>query len=271
MANAKFSTTLINSGQQLQQRAIELGESERRNQVAPLFITPAPPASPLVQGVGWTLQKAGEGLSSLGFDEAGSETFDPMTSPDPVQAEAATDSVATGSIVNAFSPATSDPILNAAIADEAGSFDPITGQNFEAEMDEEVGGPKASQILTATGAGITAVGSGVTIYALASTPATGPAGAGVALGGAVTTGIGAVTTLTGQTLGLFGLDVVEDDGPEGKFGANPQPLTPIDLNSAMVTDAYQHQNAPGADLIAGEPNQGIDPYQAQREQYEVLA
>ena len=72
MANAKFSTTLINSGQQLQQKAIEFGEAERRNQVASPFITPAPPVSPLVQGVGWTLQKAGEGLSNLGFNEAGS-------------------------------------------------------------------------------------------------------------------------------------------------------------------------------------------------------
>ena len=87
----------------------------------------------------------------------------------------------------------------------------------------------------------------------------------------VTSGVGAVTTLTGQTLGLFGLDVVEDDGPEGKFGANPQPLTPINLDSALVTDAYQQQDAPGADLIAGEANQEMDPSQAQRERYEVLA
>ena len=57
----------------------------------------------------------------------------------------------------------------------------------------------------------------------------------------------------------------------GEFNSTPQTLTPIDLNSAMVTDAYQHQNAPGADLIVGEPNQGMDPYQAQRVQYEVLA
>ena len=255
MANTKFSTTLIQAGKNTQEFARQLQKAEGLTGIPEnaKTLTPTTPTWPLAQGVGWTLQKAGEGLQNLGFDES------------------ATDSEVTGSIVHAFSPATSDPILNSVIADEAGGFDSITGQNSEAEMDEEVGGPKASQILTATGAGITAVGSGVTIYALASTPATGPAGAGVALGGAVTTGIGAVTTLTGQTLGLFGLDVVEDDGPEGKFGANPQPLTPIDLNSAMVTDAYQHQNAPGADLIAGEPNQGIDPYQAQREQYEVLA
>ena len=61
------------------------------------------------------------------------------------------------------------------------------------------------------------------------------------------------------------------DNGGGEFNSNPETLSPIDLNSAMVTDAYQHQNAPGADLIAGEPNQGMDRYQAQREQYEVLA
>jgi hypothetical protein len=55
------------------------------------------------------------------------------------------------------------------------------------------------------------------------------------------------------------------------FSSTPQTLTPINLDSVMVTDAYQHQNAAGADWIAGKPNQGMDPYQAQREQYEVLA
>ena len=68
-------------------------------------------------------------------------------------------------------------------------------------------------------------------------------------------------------------DEDEEDIPafRDEFSSNPQTLTPIDLNSAMVTDAYQHQNAPGADLIAGEANQGMDPFQAQRVQYEVLA
>ena len=255
MANTKFSTTLIQAGKNTQEFARHLQKVEGLTGIPEnaKTLTPTPPTWPLAQGVGWTLQKAGEGLQSIEFDES------------------ATDSEATGSIVNAFSPATSDPTFNSVIADEAGGFDSIMGQNSEAEMDEEVGGPKASQILTATGAGITAVGSGVTIYAIASTPATGPAGAGVALAGAVTSGVGAVTTLTGQTLGLFGLDVVEDDGPEGKFGASPQPLTPINLDSALVTDAYQQQDAAGTDSLGREPNQGIDPYQAQRVQYEVLA
>ena len=57
----------------------------------------------------------------------------------------------------------------------------------------------------------------------------------------------------------------------GEFNSNPETLSPINLDSALVTDAYQQQDAPGADLIAGEANQEMDPSQAQREQYEVLA
>ena len=61
------------------------------------------------------------------------------------------------------------------------------------------------------------------------------------------------------------------DTGEGEFNSNPQTLTPINIDSALVTDAYQQQDAPGADLIAGEANQGMDPYQAKEERYEVLA
>ena len=57
----------------------------------------------------------------------------------------------------------------------------------------------------------------------------------------------------------------------GEFNSNPETLSPINLDSALVTDAYQHQDAPGADLIAGEANQEMDPSQAQRERYEVSA
>ena len=57
----------------------------------------------------------------------------------------------------------------------------------------------------------------------------------------------------------------------GEFNSNPETLSPLNLDSALVTDAYQHQDAPGADLIAGEANQEMDPSQAQRERYEVLA
>ena len=58
---------------------------------------------------------------------------------------------------------------------------------------------------------------------------------------------------------------------DGEFNSNPENLSPLTLDSALVTDADRQQDTPGADLIAGEANQGMDPYQAQRVQYEVLA
>ena len=290
MTNTKFSEKLIEAGQNLQQVATELREAERRTEVAPPFITPATPSSPIVEGIGWTIEQAGKGLSKLGFDEAGSETFDPLTNPAPVKVEAATDSEVIGSIVNAFSPATSDPILNGAMADMGDMADtadtadtadygkhPVTGEKIEQVSID--GGKvslngntfRTSDYVKAAGIGTTLVGASVSAYSAASTPVTTILGVkGTALGGAIAAG-GLATTLTGHIMGMAGLDEVEVDPTGTEFNSNPQTLTPIDLNSAMVTDAYQHQNAPGADLIAGEPNQGIDPYQAQREQYEVLA
>ena len=64
---------------------------------------------------------------------------------------------------------------------------------------------------------------------------------------------------------------IGDNSRNAVLGSTPQTLTPINLDSALVTDAYQHQDAPGADLIADEANQEMDPSQAQRVQYEVLA
>ena len=61
------------------------------------------------------------------------------------------------------------------------------------------------------------------------------------------------------------------DTAEGEFSSNPETLTPFNIDNALVTDAYQQQDAPGADLIAGEANQGMDPSQAQGGRYEVLA
>ena len=66
-------------------------------------------------------------------------------------------------------------------------------------------------------------------------------------------------------------DAAEGPAFKGEFSSNPQTFTPIDFNSSFVTDAYQQQDAPGADLIAGEANQGMDSYQAQGGRYEVLA
>ena len=61
------------------------------------------------------------------------------------------------------------------------------------------------------------------------------------------------------------------DTAEGEFSSNPETLTPFNIDNTLVTDAYQQQDAPGGDLIAGGANQGLNPYQAQQVQYEVLA
>ena len=68
-------------------------------------------------------------------------------------------------------------------------------------------------------------------------------------------------------------DEDEEDLPafRDEFSSNPETLTPFNIDIALITDNYQQQDAPGADLIAGEANQGMDPYQAKEERYEVLA
>ena len=66
-------------------------------------------------------------------------------------------------------------------------------------------------------------------------------------------------------------DVAEGSAYQGEFSSNPETLAPIDFNSSVVTDAYQQQEGPGADLIGGQTNQRADSYQAQENQYAVLA
>ena len=58
---------------------------------------------------------------------------------------------------------------------------------------------------------------------------------------------------------------------KGEFNSVPETLEPIDLNSSVVTDSYQQQNAPGVDFISGQTNQETEPYQAQDDKYAVLA
>lgn len=55
------------------------------------------------------------------------------------------------------------------------------------------------------------------------------------------------------------------------FGSTPETLAPIDLNSLVITNAYQQQDGPGADLIGCQMNQGANPFQAQNDKYAVLA
>ena len=66
-------------------------------------------------------------------------------------------------------------------------------------------------------------------------------------------------------------DVAEGSAYQGEFSSNPETLAPIDFNSSVVTDSYQQQKDPGADLIGGPTNQRTDSYQAQENQYAVLA
>ena len=86
--------------------------------------------------------------------------------------------------------------------------------------------------------------------------------------------IGAPIKFGEQVFRFFAsLDEDEEDIPafRDEFSSNPETLTPFNIDNALVTDDYQQQDAPGADLIAGEANQGMDPYQAQGGRYEVLA
>ena len=91
-----------------------------------------------------------------------------------------------------------------------------------------------------------------------------------------------------ESIGRFFVSIFDEDESEGLesggqenqtraairdrvFGSNPETLAPIDFNSSVVTDAYQQQEGPGADLIGGPTNQRTDSYQAQENQYAVLA
>ena len=89
----KLSTQIIEAGQQIQATANELREAELNTpQVVPPFVNPTPPLSPVVQGAGWLVEQAGNGLRNLGFDEAepeftitfedGLHTFDGPKVPD---------------------------------------------------------------------------------------------------------------------------------------------------------------------------------------------
>ena len=59
-------------------------------------------------------------------------------------------------------------------------------------------------------------------------------------------------------------------------GSRPIDSTPLTLNrlnveTALISDAYDHQDALGENLIGGAANHGIGPSQAREEQYEVVA
>ena len=62
----KLSTQIIEAGQQIQATGNELRKEELNTPLLP----PTPPLSPVVQGAGWLVEQAGNGLRNLGFDEA---------------------------------------------------------------------------------------------------------------------------------------------------------------------------------------------------------
>jgi hypothetical protein len=91
-----------------------------------------------------------------------------------------------------------------------------------------------------------------------------------------------------ESIGRFFVSIFDEDESEGLeaggqenqtraalrdrvFGSTPETLAPIDLNSSVVTDSYQQQNAPGVDFISGQTNQETEPYQVQDDKYAVLA
>ena len=67
------------------------------------------------------------------------------------------------------------------------------------------------------------------------------------------------------------LEINENPTVESEFNSTPEALSPINLDSALVTDSYQQQDAPEADLIGAQTKQGADAYQTQDSQCIVLA
>ncbi|QNI57834.1 hypothetical protein SynBIOSU31_00951 [Synechococcus sp. BIOS-U3-1] len=47
--------------------------------------------------------------------------------------------------------------------------------------------------------------------------------------------------------------------------STPVTLNRLNVETALVSDAYDHQDALGQDLIGGATNHGIDPSQAREE------
>ena len=53
--------------------------------------------------------------------------------------------------------------------------------------------------------------------------------------------------------------------------STPVTLNRLNVETALVSDDYDHQDALGQDLIGGATNHGIDPSQAREEHYEEVA
>ena len=226
----------------------------------------------------------GRALEHFGFDEAEPETFSQITGQDfgakfdsngdeavgvaivpavvagakllgPVVAKG----VVAGTIAYIYSKSFGDEM-------EPDAADSLTGGNLQAGAfdelgDEQVGIGPALPLALAVGGGAAKITAG----AIA---------AGKFIGTAAAVGGVAYGVKKGWEK-IFGdemePDVAEGSAYQGEFSSNPETLAPIDFNSSVVTDAYQQQEGPGADLIGGQTNQRSDSYQAQENQYAVLA
>ena len=210
-------------------------------------------------GLGWTQQKAGEGLRKVGFDEAAADSPNPLTG-ETTNTENIGDmsnrATSTGGTMTSQSWYNGVSVSGDVSADLGSpETDALTGDvpaDAEARAIEWCrmhskciyeGDLDVSQADSLTG------------------EATNTENAG-----------GNVSWMSPEDRKEAGLEF-DQDYPAFKFefDSNPQTLTPINIDSALITNAYQHKDAPGANLIDGDANQGMDPYQAQREQYEVLA
>ena len=223
MTNTKFSEKLIEAGQQVQQSAIEQSEFERKMMGEPPFIGAPFPASPYVQGIGWTIEQAGNGLRNLGFDEA-----EPEVTTSEVELIPTNDLQVVDNMNPTFSDLVPDRLRPSTYVIGAGEHlqengweglgkgVETAGQTMRAfgfdEADEdELVGAKTSDIVKGVGVGITATGTVISTVSAASTPVTTIGGvAGTVVGGGVAA-VGGVTAFAGFVVGWCGADVDESE------------------------------------------------------------
>ena len=237
-----------------------------------------------VQKISNALNATGEALRHFGFDESEPETFSQISGQDfdaevdtngdesvgvawvpavvagaKVIAPIVAKGVVAGTIAYVYSKNFGDEM-------EPDAADSLTGENVQAGAfdelgDEEVGIGPALPVAVVVGGGAAKITAGAVA-------------AGKFIGSAAAVGGVAYGVKKGWEK-IFGdemePDVAEGSAYQGEFSSNPETLAPIDFNSSVVTDAYQQQKDPGADLIGGPTNQRTDSYQAQENQYAVLA
>ena len=272
-ASFKPSVQFLEAGEKAQQFA------NAANTFKPLLSQEARQSIEGIDKVSQAFTATGRALEHFGFDEAEPETLSQVTGQDfgaefdangdeavgvaivpavvagakiigPIVAKGAV----AGTIAYIYSKSFGDEM-------EPDAADSLTGENVQAGAFDELGDEQV---------GIGPALPAVVIYK------------GVSAGIAAGKFIGSAAAVGGVAYGvkkgwekIFGdemePDVAEGSAYQGEFSSNPETLAPIDFNSSVVTDAYQQQEGPGADLIGGQTNQRSDSYQAQENQYAVLA